>query len=69
MKISKPPEGQGGIKMIEKSNSKEKVDTLVKAIDELTAQLKECLNHSEELNFRDFDRLIQRIHLMQITDF
>ena len=55
--------------MIEKSNSKEKVDALVKAIDKLTTQLKECLNHSEELNFRDFDRLIQRIHLMQITDF
>lgn len=55
--------------MIEKSNSKEKVDTLVKAIDKLTAQLKECLNNSQELTFRDFDRLVQRIHLMQITDF
>ena len=55
--------------MIERSNSKEKVDTLIKSIDELTAQLRECLNNSQELNFRDFDRLIQRIHLMQITDF
>ena len=54
--------------MQEKKHKKE-IDLIIEEIDSLTAKITEYLNHSEELTFRDYDRLMQRIRLFQITDF
>lgn len=44
-------------------------DTTIKQIDEVTSNIQYLIDHMENLKFEDYERLVNRVRLLQITDF
>ena len=46
-----------------------RADEIIKSIEKLEAELTEANKHLDELSYAEFDRVYQRLRLLQITDF